>query len=146
VHQHWAFPIPDALSDVAAAPLLCAGITVWSPFVHHKLGSNHRVGIIGVGGLGHLAIQFGAKLGCHVTGISTSADKKDEVLSFGAKSFININDAKDVTAATGTFDFLLATISAEGIDWMKYINLRTFATFRVFCLLIVIYEVYYSYV
>jgi D-arabinose 1-dehydrogenase-like Zn-dependent alcohol dehydrogenase len=56
---------------VGAAPLLCAGITVWSPFVHHKLGPKHRVGIVGVGGLGHLAVQFGVKFGCHTTGMST---------------------------------------------------------------------------
>jgi D-arabinose 1-dehydrogenase-like Zn-dependent alcohol dehydrogenase len=83
VDQHWAFPIPEELSDAGAAPLLCAGATMWSPFVHHKITSKHRVGIIGVGGLGHLGVQFAVKHGCHTTGISTSANKKDEILAFG---------------------------------------------------------------
>jgi D-arabinose 1-dehydrogenase-like Zn-dependent alcohol dehydrogenase len=55
------------------------GITVWAPFMHNKIGPEHKVGIIGVGGLGHLAIQFGVKLGCHTTGISTSPDKEREI-------------------------------------------------------------------
>jgi uncharacterized zinc-type alcohol dehydrogenase-like protein len=83
VDQHWAFPIPDALSDAAAAPLLCAGATMWSPFVRYNINAKHRVGIIGVGGLGHLGVQFAVKHGCRTTGISTSSDKKREVLAYG---------------------------------------------------------------
>jgi uncharacterized zinc-type alcohol dehydrogenase-like protein len=93
--------------------------------VHHKINATHRVGIIGVGGLGHLAVKFAVKFGCHVTGISTSANKKDEILGFGAQAFLNMNEAKDVAAAAGTFDFLLSTISADGVDWNKYLDLRT---------------------
>jgi D-arabinose 1-dehydrogenase-like Zn-dependent alcohol dehydrogenase len=75
------------------------GITTWSPFVHHKITSKHRVGIIGVGGLGHIGLQFSVKLGAHTTGISTSNNKRDEVLRFGAQAFINSSDEKDMKAA-----------------------------------------------
>jgi D-arabinose 1-dehydrogenase-like Zn-dependent alcohol dehydrogenase len=94
-----------------------------SPFVHHKMGPGKRVGIIGVGGLGHLAVQFSVKLGCHTTAISTSADKAKEVAKFGAQSFININDSKQVKDAAGTFDFLLSTIAADNINWDQYLDL-----------------------
>jgi len=123
VHEHWAFPIPDNLSAVGAAPLLCAGITVWSPLVHHKITAQHRVGIVGLGGLGHLAIKFASHFSCSVTGISTSANKKDEALAFGAHAFLDMSDAKAVAEAAGSFDFLLSTISAEGVNWNSYLNL-----------------------
>jgi D-arabinose 1-dehydrogenase-like Zn-dependent alcohol dehydrogenase len=94
-----------------------------SPFVHHKLGAGHRVGIIGVGGLGHVGLQFAIKLGCHTVGISTSADKAKEIMSFGAHGFINSSDAKQMKDAAGTFDFLLSTISSGGINWDQYLDL-----------------------
>jgi D-arabinose 1-dehydrogenase-like Zn-dependent alcohol dehydrogenase len=117
------FPIPDALPTVAAAPLLCAGITVWSPLVHNKVKAGDKVGIIGVGGLGHLALQFAVKLGCHTVGISTSNNKAKEILGYGAQGFLSVADEKEMKAQEGTFDFLLSTISANGIDWDQYLKL-----------------------
>jgi uncharacterized zinc-type alcohol dehydrogenase-like protein len=94
-----------------------------TPFVHNKVVASDRVGIIGVGGLGHVAIQFAVKLGCHTTCISTSADKAKDAARFGAQAFINVTDAKQMAAAAGTFDFLLCTISANGVNWDQYFNL-----------------------
>jgi uncharacterized zinc-type alcohol dehydrogenase-like protein len=95
---------------------LCAGITTWSPFCQHKIGKGHRVGIIGIGGLGHIAIQFGNKRGCHVTALSRTSGKEEECKTLGAHDFLITKDAAQMAAAAGTFDFLLSTVSAD-IDW-----------------------------
>lgn len=121
-HAKWAFAIPEGLDTVDAAPLLCAGITTWSPFCQHKIGKGHRVGIVGIGGLGHIAIQFGNKRGCHVTALSRSIDKEEECKSLGAHAFLVTKDAAQMNAAAGTFDFLLSTVSAD-IDWTPYLTL-----------------------
>jgi len=109
----WTFAIPDALPTNSAAPLLCAGITTWGPFVHNKVTKDKRVGIIGMGGLGHLAVQFAVALGCHTTVISTSSDKMAEAKKFGAQGFLNMSDSKQVGDAAGTLDFVLSTVGAE---------------------------------
>jgi uncharacterized zinc-type alcohol dehydrogenase-like protein len=87
------------------------------------MGPGKRVGIVGVGGLGHLAVQFAVKLGCHTTAISTSADKVKETAKFGAHAFLNVNDAKQMKEAANSFDFLLSTISANGVNWDQYLDL-----------------------
>jgi uncharacterized zinc-type alcohol dehydrogenase-like protein len=122
VNARWAFPIPDGLDTIDAAPLLCAGITTWSPMAHHKIGAGHRIGIVGIGGLGHIAIQFGAKRGAHVTAMSRSLDKEEQARSFGAQAFLNTKDTAAMAAQAGTFDFLLSTVSAD-IDWSPYLAL-----------------------
>jgi alcohol/geraniol dehydrogenase (NADP+) len=116
----FAFPIPDALPSESAAPLLCAGLTVYSP-LHDHTHSSMRVGIIGIGGLGHIALQFANKLGNEVTAFSTSASKEQEAKAFGAHRFVNTSDAAQVTKAAGSLDFILSTVYAD-IDWMTYLN------------------------
>jgi uncharacterized zinc-type alcohol dehydrogenase-like protein len=109
--------------DSPFAYSIVIGITTWSPFKHNKVKPTDRVGIIGVGGLGHLAVQFSVKFGCHTTGISTSANKKAEILGFGAQEFLDVSDAKQLVAAEKTFDFLISTIGSNGINWDMYLNL-----------------------
>lgn len=117
----FAFPIPDALPSEAAAPLLCGGVTVFSPLRHYGVGPTSRVGIIGIGGLGHLALQFAHSFGCEVVAFSSSANKKEEALAFGAHVFADSSE-KGLQSFGGSLDFILSTVSAD-MDWPSYVNL-----------------------
>ena len=108
VDGRFAFPIPQALASEHAAPLLCGGITVYAPLRRHARPAM-RVGVVGIGGLGHLALQFARAMGCEVTAFSASADKEADAHGFGAGRFIVLGDAKALRAATGTLDFVLST-------------------------------------
>lgn len=121
VDANFAFSIPDLLTSVNAAPLLCAGLTTYAPLAHHTR-PGMRVGIMGIGGLGHLAIQFGNKMGLDVTAISTSASKEEEARGFGAHNFITTSEPENVSALVGSLDFILATTYGE-IDWPTYMSL-----------------------
>lgn len=114
-------PIPDSLESENAAPLLCAGITVYNPFRSHGINPSSRVGVIGIGGLGHLAVQFARAFGAEVTAFSTSAAKEQEALALGAHSFVNTRETKALKKLAGSFDFILSTINADQ-DWSAYIN------------------------
>jgi len=116
VDFRFAFPIPESISSEAAAPLLCAGITVYSPFKLYDIQAPQSVAIIGIGGLGHLALQFAKAFGCDVTAISSSPDKEQEAKKFGADHFITLNDPAQIKKAFNSFDFILSTVSAD-IDW-----------------------------
>lgn len=120
VDSRFAFPIPDALTSENAAPLLCAGATVYSPFRRHGVRPDMRVGVIGIGGLGHLALQFANALGCEVTAFSSTPDKEQEARSFGAHHFIASNSKSDLEN-TGKVDFILSTVFAD-LDWPAYLN------------------------
>jgi len=117
--EAFLFKIPDALSDEAAAPLMCGGATVFNALHAYHAEPTETVGIIGVGGLGHLAIQFAAKMGAHVIVLSGSDRKKDEALQLGAKEFIAMKDAKEVKPSR-KLDRLLVTTSAQP-EWEKLI-------------------------
>ena len=108
VDSRFAFPIPEALASEHAAPLLCGGITVYSPLRRYA-GPQARVGVVGIGGLGHLALQFARAMGCEVTALSASADKEAEARGFGAHRFVPTTDAKALRAASGTLDLVLST-------------------------------------
>ena len=116
VDSGFAYPLPDALPSETAAVLLCAGITVYSPLRAYATSPSMRVGIIGVGGLGHLAIQFAHSLGCEVTAISSSPEKKDEALGLGADRFLSSGDFDAMWRSGINFDLLLYTAHAD-IDW-----------------------------
>jgi alcohol/geraniol dehydrogenase (NADP+) len=116
----FAYPIPEAIESRHAGPLLCAGATVFAPLVRHHVEPTHRVGIVGIGGLGHLAIQLARAWGCDVTAISTSADKRDEAIELGAHRFIATRGSDELAEAAGTFDFILSTVSAD-IPWDDYV-------------------------
>lgn len=116
-----AYPIPDGLPSEYAAPLLCAGITVFAPLIRHRVSGNVRLGVVGIGGLGHLALQFGRALGCHVTAFSTSADKEEEAKKFGANEFVNTAESGALAAKANSCDFIMCTATAD-LPWADYIN------------------------
>jgi len=109
------------LDSENVAPLLCAGITVYSPLRNHGVRPSSRVGVIGIGGLGHLGIQFAKAFGAEVTAFSTSKDKEAEARELGAHHFLNTRDTGALKKVAGSFDFLLSTVSADQ-DWQGYIN------------------------
>lgn len=118
----WAIPIPKQLDPKLAGPLMCAGTTVWSPIRHHGVKAGMETAVLGVGGLGHLAVQFLAKMGTQVTGLSTTRSKEEETRKLGATDFIATKESpEDLKAAAGRFDFILSTVSAD-VDWNTYIN------------------------
>ncbi|GAB3520875.1 NAD(P)-dependent alcohol dehydrogenase [Photobacterium alginatilyticum] len=116
VPADFAYRIPDGLSSAAAAPLLCAGITVYTPLRTHidKLGM--KVGVMGIGGLGHLALQYANAMGAEVTAFSTTKSKEEEARSFGAHNFLQWGNEDEMAEAKGTFDLIVCTISADA-DW-----------------------------
>lgn len=116
----FAYPIPDAVESQHAGPLLCAGATVFAPLVRHNVKPTDRVAVVGIGGLGHLAIQFARAWGCQVTAISTSPEKRNEAIDFGADEFIATRGSDDLAAVAGTFDFIVSTVSAD-IPWDDYV-------------------------
>ena len=120
-NARFVLPIPEALASDQAAPLLCGGITVYNPMRTHGVNPSSRVGIVGMGGLGHIAIQFARAFGAHVTAFSTSAEKEPEVRALGAHHFVNTRESKAMKTAAGTLDFILSTVNADQ-DWANYLQ------------------------
>ncbi len=120
VNWRFAIPIPEALPSEAAAPLLCAGITVYSPIRNLGTRPSSRVGIIGIGGLGHLAIQFARVFGAEVTAFSTSPDKAAEAHTLGAHHFVHTRETGALKKLAGCFDLILSTVNAD-LDWSGYV-------------------------
>lgn len=120
-HWIWATPIPDALDPAQAGPLLCGGITVFNPFVQLDISPTARVGIIGIGGLGHMALQFANKWGCEVTAFTSSAAKADEAKKMGAHEVIDTHSGEQLAKAAGSFDLILSTVTAD-LDWQAYLG------------------------
>src|SRR6201996_129299 len=121
VNSRFAIPVPAALESESVAPLMCGGITVYSPLRNHDVRPSSRVGVIGIGGLGHMGIQFAKAFGAEVTAFSTSKDKEAEAKSLGAHHFVNTRDTGALKKVAGSFDFLLSTVSADQ-DWQGYVN------------------------
>jgi len=121
VNAKFAIPVPKILESENVAPLLCAGITVYSPLRNHNVRPSSRVGIIGIGGLGHLGVQFARAFGAEVTAFSTSKDKEAEAKALGAHNFVNTRDTGALKKVAGSFDFLLSTVGADQ-DWAGYVN------------------------
>jgi uncharacterized zinc-type alcohol dehydrogenase-like protein len=121
VNFKFAIPVPKALESENAAPLLCGGITVYSPLRNHGVRPSSRVGVIGIGGLGHMGLQFAKAFGAEVTAFSTSKDKEAEAKTLGAHHFVNTRDTGALKKVAGSFDFLLSTVSADQ-DWQAYVN------------------------
>ncbi|XP_074308563.1 putative mannitol dehydrogenase [Silene latifolia] len=115
VDEHFVIRIPDNMPLDSTAPLLCAGITVYSPLRYFGLDKpGLHVGVVGLGGLGHMAVKFAKAFGAKVTVISTSPNKKDEAITrLGADSFLVSRDPEQMQAATGTMDGIIDTVSAE---------------------------------
>ena len=113
VDQSYILKVSAKLDLKAVAPLLCAGITTYSPLRHWKIGKGHKLGILGLGGLGHMGVKFGVSLGADVTVISTSPSKKDDAARLGAHDFLLSSDTDAVARSAEKFDFVLDTVSAE---------------------------------
>ena len=111
--ENYVLRVPTALDPAAVAPLLCAGITTYSPLRHWKVGPGQRVAVVGLGGLGHMGVKFAAALGADVTVISTSARKEADARRLGAKNFLVSTDPSAVASAAGSFDFVLDTVAAN---------------------------------
>lgn len=112
----WAVPIPEGLDPARAGPLLCGGITVFTPMFDFGLRPTDRAAVFGIGGLGHLAVQFLAKWGCEVTAFTSSPNKADEARSMGAHHVASSIDVKSWDSLRGRFDLVIVTVNTP-LDW-----------------------------
>jgi alcohol dehydrogenase (NADP+) len=122
VDESYTLLVADSLPIEGVAPLLCAGITTYSPLRHWKVGPGQKVAVVGLGGLGHMGVKFAAAFGADVTVLSTSASKKNDALALGAHHFAVTSDADVMKNLRGTFDFILNTVSAQH-EYNDYLNL-----------------------
>jgi len=122
VHEDFVLHISEKLNLAAVAPLLCAGITTYSPLRHWKVGKGHKLAVLGLGGLGHMGVKFGVAFGAEVTVLSTSPKKEADAKKLGAHHFLVTTDPEQVKAAKNSFDFILDTVSAEH-DFNMYMSL-----------------------
>jgi uncharacterized zinc-type alcohol dehydrogenase-like protein len=122
INEDYAVHIPANLPLEGVAPLLCAGITLYSPIKHWNVGPGKKVAVMGLGGLGHMGVKFAVAMGAEVTVLSHSPHKKDDALAMGAHHFIATNDDSVFAAHAKTFDVILNTVSAE-LDINKYVSL-----------------------
>ncbi len=122
VDEKYTLRVSDKLDPARVAPLLCAGITTWSPLREWKVGAGHRVGVMGLGGLGHMGVKLAVALGAEVTVLSTSPGKEADAKALGAHKFVVTKDAEQLKAVNGYFDFILNTVSAP-LDLASYLNL-----------------------
>jgi uncharacterized zinc-type alcohol dehydrogenase-like protein len=120
-HWAWAVPIPEGVDPAKAGPLFCGGITVFNPIVQCGVQPTDRVGVVGVGGLGHLAIQFLNKWGCEVFAFTSSEDKKAELLNMGAHHVVNSKDPEQLKPLPRSLDFIMVTANVP-LDWNAYID------------------------
>jgi len=122
VDQKFVLRVPNNLDLAGVAPLLCAGITTYSPMRHWGVTKGKKVGIVGLGGLGHMGVKFAHALGAHVVVFSTSPNKKEDALRLGADEVVISRNADEMEKQTGSFDFILDAVSADH-DINAYINL-----------------------
>jgi uncharacterized zinc-type alcohol dehydrogenase-like protein len=115
-----AMPIPDAIESSVAGPFMCAGSTVFTPMARFEVKPTMRTAVVGIGGLGHLAVQFLAAFGCEVTAISSTHSKDDEAKKLGATRFIASKGTDELKKAAGSFDFIICTVGAE-LPWDEYV-------------------------
>jgi uncharacterized zinc-type alcohol dehydrogenase-like protein len=122
VREEFVLHVSEKLDLAATAPLLCAGITTYSPLRHWKVGKGHKLAILGLGGLGHMGVKWGVAFGADVTVLSTSPSKEQAAKDLGAHHFVVTSDEKQLATVKGTFDFILDTVSAEH-DMNLYLSL-----------------------
>ena len=128
VNSRFVVPIPEGMQSERVAPLLCGGVTVYNPIRTSGVNPASRVGIVGIGGLGHLALQFAHACGAEVTAFSSSPAKEADARSLGADHFVNTRETKTLKMLAGQFDFILSTVEADH-DWSAYIAaLRPYGT------------------
>lgn len=117
----WAVKLPDDLDLSKAGPLFCGGITVFNPFVQLDIKPTDKVGVIGIGGLGHLALQFADKWGCEVTAFTSDLSKTDELKALGADYVVNSRSDEELASVAGKFDLILSTVNVS-LNWSAYLN------------------------
>jgi len=122
VKEGYVLSIPDNLPLDASAPLLCAGITLYSPLRHWNAGPGKKVAIVGMGGLGHIGVKIGAAMGAEITVLSQTLSKKEDGLKLGAKEYYATSEASTFEILAGTFDLIICT-AGVAIDWNAYLNL-----------------------
>ena len=120
--EEFVLHISDKLNLAATAPLLCAGITTYSPLRYWKVGKGHKLAVLGLGGLGHMGVKWGVAFGADVTVLSTSPSKEQAAKDLGAHHFVVTSDKEQLNAVKGSFDFILDTVSAEH-DMNLYLSL-----------------------
>jgi uncharacterized zinc-type alcohol dehydrogenase-like protein len=120
-HWSWTVPLPKGIDMAKAGPLLCGGITVFNPIILAGVKPTDKVGVIGIGGLGHMALKFLNKWGCEVYAFSSNPDKEKEILKMGATRVINSRDPKALESIQGTLDFILNTTNVT-LDWNSYLG------------------------
>lgn len=115
----WAVKIPNGVDISKAGPMFCGGITVFNPFVQLDVKPTDKVGVIGIGGLGHLALQFADKWGCEVTAFTSDLSKEGELRKMGADHIVNSRDSEAIAGLAGKFDLILSTVNVT-LDWDSY--------------------------
>jgi len=121
VQASWASKLPDGVNADTAGPLFCGGITVFNPIVQMGVKPTDRVGVVGIGGLGHLAVQFLNAWGCEVTAFTSTGAKADEARTLGAHRIVNSRDEDAIAAEAGRYDFILTTVAVD-LNWALYLN------------------------
>jgi uncharacterized zinc-type alcohol dehydrogenase-like protein len=124
INEDYAVTIPDNLPMDGVAPLLCAGITLYSPIKHWNVGPGMKVAVMGLGGLGHMGVKFAVAMGAEVTVLSHSPSKQADALAMGAHHFVSTKDPENLKALEKKFDLILNTVSAE-LEIGDYLNLLT---------------------
>jgi uncharacterized zinc-type alcohol dehydrogenase-like protein len=124
VDEHFVLSVPSSLDPAGAAPLVCAGITTYSPMRHWGVKKGTKVGVVGLGGLGHMGVKFAHAFGAHVVVFTTSASKEEDARRLGADEVVISRDASAMARQAGSFDFILDTVSADH-DLNAYLNLLT---------------------
>ncbi|KNC06401.1 alcohol dehydrogenase [Klebsiella sp. RIT-PI-d] len=115
----WVIPLPESIDIESAGPLLCGGITVFKPLLMHHVTATSRVGVIGIGGLGHIAIKLLHAMGCEVTAFSSNPAKEQEVRKMGADNVVNSRDPEALKALAGQFDLIINTVNVD-LNWQPY--------------------------
>ncbi|TDW99010.1 NAD(P)-dependent alcohol dehydrogenase [Dinghuibacter silviterrae] len=122
VDERYVLKVSESLAPAGVAPLLCAGITTYSPLRHWNVGKGHKVAVLGLGGVGHMAVKFAASFGAEVTVLSGSPSKRESALALGATHFVVTSDVAELKAVAGRFDFLIDAVSAKH-DYNAYLGL-----------------------